>query len=243
MRVFTFDFDGTLVDSYSCLPKVYELIAERYGLPKNLFVKRAVELEDFYDSVGNFDRKSWWKTLFAEFGVVLGEEEMNDLLRFYWEKRAEMSRVIEGVEEILRFLKNSGKTLVILAGNDGQKSTKRTRVKRSGLAEYFDEILIVGEDVESRVDGVLLIAKKYGVELSEIVFVDDKPSAVNEVKSVLGDVIAVKVEFSGILKTAWEKECRADFFVKSLREFFDYHCGSLVNKLPKDECKRLKPLR
>jgi len=31
-KVFVFDFDGTLVDSYSCLPLVYEEIAEKLGL-------------------------------------------------------------------------------------------------------------------------------------------------------------------------------------------------------------------
>jgi len=51
-KVFAFDFDGTLVDSYSCLPSLYEHIAERLGLKgeiKEMFVEKAIKYEDEQD--------------------------------------------------------------------------------------------------------------------------------------------------------------------------------------------------
>ena len=218
MRIFAFDFDGTLVDSYSCLNRVYELIAEKLGLPKDEFVKRAIELEDFHDSIENYDRQSWWKELFSEFEVTLDEKGLNEILNFYWKKRAEMSEVAENCEVVLKSLRKSGKILAILAGNDGKKSVKRWRIEMSGLAVYFDEILIVGEDVESRVEGVQRLSEKYDADFREIVIVDDKPAAINEVKRTIRDVVAVKVEFRGILKRAWKGDSLADFSVKRIGE-------------------------
>lgn len=123
-KAFAFDFDGTLVDSYSCLPAIYRSIAKQIGLPREMigrFVKKAIEYEDMHDYLGNYDRKTWWPDLFAEFDIKHEEEFLDKLLKKFWEMRAEKSTVIEGCTEVLEVLKNKGFVLVIIAGNDGQK--------------------------------------------------------------------------------------------------------------------------
>jgi len=220
-KVFAFDFDGTLVDSYSCLPSLYEHIAGRLGLKgeiKKMFVKKAIKYEDEQDYLGNYDRKTWWPKLFAEFGIELDEQTLNELLREFWKKRAEESTVIEGSREVLEFLRRKGFVTVILAGNDGQKGVKRMRIKRSGLAEYFNEIIIVGEDVRDRAEAIKIIVEKYNVNPEEIVVIDDKPPMINEIRKKVKGVITVNIRFRGILKLGWKEHCNPDFKIDSISD-------------------------
>ena len=85
-RVFAFDFDGVLVDSYSCLPSVYSDIAGYIGLENSTekFVKRALKYEDEQDVMGNYNRKSWWPMLYEEFQVNVAQEKLDELLQIYW---------------------------------------------------------------------------------------------------------------------------------------------------------------
>ncbi len=218
--VFAFDFDGTLVDSYSCLPSVYGFIAEKLNLKGDKvkeFVKKAIAYEDLFDYIGNYDRKSWWNKLLAEFKVY--PENIDDLIRLYWIKRAEESVVFDGSREVLETLRDMGFVIILLCASDGMRSVKRMRVEMSGLIKYFDEILIVGENVRDRFEAVEFICEKYGVEPDEVVVVDDKPNVINEVKKL--GVKTVKVDFEGILKLAWSGECNPDFRVKRIDELKD----------------------
>ncbi|WP_290901284.1 HAD family hydrolase [Ferroglobus sp.] len=220
-KIFIFDFDGTLVDSYSCLPEIYKSIAVKVGLKGESvteFVKRALEYENLWDYLENYDRKSWWTMLFAEFNLKLDNKALEDLLRFYWVMRAEKSFVVENCAETLEVLKNKGKRLVIVAGNDGLKSIKRMRIKKSGLSKYFDEIFIVGEDAKNRVEAIKIVANKYNVNFGEIVFVDDKPSAINEVKNAVKDITAVRVKFKSAFKPASSEGYLCDFEIEKIND-------------------------
>ncbi len=221
-KVFVFDFDGTLVDSYSCLPSLYGYIAERLGLEgdiKKRFVERAMEYEDKQDHLGNYDRKTWWPKLFAEFDIEI--DWLDDLLKEFWEKRAEESRIIEGVKDVLEFIRGKGFIMIIVAGNDGQRSVKRMRIEKSGLAGYFEDILIVGEDVVDRAEAIELIMKKYNVKPEEIVIIDDKPSMINEIRKKVKGVTTVRVKFQGILKLAWVGHCKSNFEIDSICDLIE----------------------
>jgi len=97
-KVFVSDFDGVLVDSYSCLPSVYNHIAQYVGLENfaEKFVVRALRYEDEQDVVENYNRKSWWPMLFREFQVSVGQEKLDELVQIYWKERSERSKVIAG---------------------------------------------------------------------------------------------------------------------------------------------------
>ena len=213
MKCFAFDFDGVLVDSYSWLPSVYKKLAEYFGIENDEFVKEAIMLEDKYDAMEIFDKRIWWKDFFKKYGIM----NVNEAMQIYWDERIKESKIMENCVETLRWLKGKS-ILAIVAGDDGIKSMKRKRIEKSRLAEFFEEILIVNEDINSKLDGILYLMKKYGLKEKEIIFIDDKPMPINQVKNKLKDVITIKMEFQSILKEAWKGKCNADLKIKSLIE-------------------------
>lgn len=220
-EVFIFDFDGVLVDSYSCLPSLYNYIA-RYIRFKNIvkkFVKRALEYEDEQDAIGNYNRKSWWPTLFKEFQVYEDEEKLDELLKIFHEERVKQTKIIKGAMDVLKWLRNMEETLIILAGSDGQPSMKKRRIEKSGLMKFFKDIFILGEDVKDRKGGIKSIIKKYSISESQAVFIDDKPVPINEIYINFKDITTIKIEFKGILNLAWKKEkCMPTYTIKTIAE-------------------------
>ncbi len=50
---------------------------------------------------------------------------LDDLLEEFWKKKAEKTEILDGVIEVLGFLKGRGIVLVILAENDGKRGVKK----------------------------------------------------------------------------------------------------------------------
>jgi len=203
VKTLFFDFDGTLVDSYSCLPEVYRSIGSLFGLGTE-FVRRALKYEEIYDLKGGvFDRLKWWPRLFEEFGVELGKAELRKLLTRYWRLRANLSRPVKGCSDVLEYLRSRHK-LYILSGSDGLRGMKEWRIRKSGLSRFFLKTFIVGENVKSRREAIEYL-KTYG----DVIVVDDRPSVIREVK---GFARTVLFEFR------WKDSCNPDFRIRSLYE-------------------------
>ena len=49
-------------------------------------------------------------------------------------------------------------------------------------------------------------------------FFDDKPFAINEISENLPEIITVKVDFKGMLRSAWAQECIPTFKIKTIEE-------------------------
>lgn len=223
-RVFIFDFDGVLVDSYSCLPAIYRLIAEKLNIPESMieaFVDASISREDEEDYRMNYNRLSWWPELLDSFGVKLSYEELRRLAELYQMERIRRSKILPKVKEILDCLRDMGKILVIVAGSDGIRGEKKKRIEASGLAQYFNEIIIVGDNVPTREEAIRLVLNKYGVKQDEVVVIDDKPQPINTVKRAFPDIFAVRVNFETILRKAWIGDAMADATIGGLYELFD----------------------
>ncbi|MBA7690776.1 hypothetical protein ES703_99308 [subsurface metagenome] len=83
-KMFVLDFDGTLVDSYTCLPDVYTSIAKRVGLrgeTLSRFVNEMMRSEDQQDAQRNYDRHDWWPPVFEQFGIRISEKQLMSLVR------------------------------------------------------------------------------------------------------------------------------------------------------------------
>jgi len=219
-KLFILDFDGTLVDSYSCLPDVYASIARDVGLKEDAvskFVSAMIEGEDRNDALRNYHRHTWWPAVFGQFHIYVSEERLRQLVETYWRLRASQSRVINGVKETLMALKNWGVLAVVCAG-DGQYGSKRKRIGESGLGVFFDKIVVIGEGAENLTYAVASLTKEYGIDRSEVVVVDDKAFPINEISQSMNEVKTVKIEFDGILKSAWAQECTPTYRIGTIAE-------------------------
>lgn len=220
-KLVAFDFDGVLVDSYSCLPSVYNHIARYLGLENSTekFVERALKYEDEQDLVENYNRQSWWPLLYSEFEVSIDQKKLDELLQVYWKERSEQSKITPGTIEALKRLRDRGAALIVLAANDGQPHLKRRRVEKSGLSGFFNDIFIITDDIVDIEEGIRLVMKKYGVLEDQIAFINDRPPPINAINKSFKDIITIKVEFEGILKLAWNKEkCTPTYRIRRLSE-------------------------
>jgi len=209
IKLVAFDFDGTLVDSYSCLPGIYREIAAILKIEEaERFVSLAMEMEDLNDFIENYDRRSWWPSLFSNFNVSPDME----ILDLFTEERIRRTVRREGAVEVLMKLRD--RILVLLTGSDGIPSAKRKRIVRSGLLPYFDDVIIVGEDVRTRREAIERLSEKYSVKPGEIAVVDDKAGPLREVEGL--GVMAIRIRFRGPLTLAWR-----DVFPVEIEELDD----------------------
>jgi putative hydrolase of the HAD superfamily len=219
--VCVFDFDGVLIDSYSCLPLLYKSVAYYIGFKGNnvnKFIKRALEYEDEQDAEENYNRKSWWPLLFKEFEIYRNID-LHELLKNFEEERIKKSKILKNTVNTLKWLKEKGAKLIILASSDGTPNLKKRRIKESGLMEFFDEVFIVNEDIKNRKEGLKSILKRYKVSENQVIFIDDKPGPINEIQANFKDVMTIKMEFRGPLRLAWEKEkCMPTYKIKTINE-------------------------
>ena len=219
-KMFIFDFDGTLVDSYISLPDAYTSIAHYIGLQGDIvskFVNEMIKSEDQQDALRNYDRHRWWPVVFKQFNIHISEERLIQLIKIYWEQRTNRSKIIDKSEEILKSLKNRGILAIVCVG-DGKHGNKKERIQKSGLGRFFDEIIIVGEDVENLTQAVKLLIEKYNINRDEVVVFDDKPFPINEMSKNMKDITTVKIEFEGILKLAWAEKCTPAYRIRTINE-------------------------
>lgn len=221
-KLYITDVDGVLVDSYSCLYDTYVEVAKKIGLEESSidkFVSLAMRMEDLMDVSGNYDKSSWWPSLFSQFGINIEENMLTELILYFWKYRSKNSEVLPYVHDLLRFLRKSGLTLIILAGNDGKKGLKQKRIEDMGLEKYFDEILIVGDNVVNRKVAIKYLLRKYGVGYNNIIFVDDKPAPIREIEEFKG-ILTIRVMFRGPLKLAWEGGCNPTYEVRDTKDLY-----------------------
>jgi len=210
IKLVAFDFDGTLVDSYSCLPGIYREIAVILKIEEaGRFVSLAMEMEDLNDFIENYDRRSWWPFLFSNFNV---SPDIEAILNLFTEERIRRTVRREGAVEVLMKLRD--RILVLLTGSDGIPSEKRKRILESGLLPYFDDVIIVGEDVRTRREAIERLSEKYSVKPEEIAVVDDKAGPLMEVEGL--GIMAIRIRFRGPLTLAWR-----DVFPVEIEELDD----------------------
>jgi len=210
IKLVAFDFDGTLVDSYSCLPGIYREIAVILKIEEaGRFVSLAMEMEDLNDFIENYDRRSWRPFLFFNFNV---SPDIEAILNLFTEERIRRTVRREGAVEVLMKLRD--RILVLLTGSDGIPSEKRKRILESGLLPYFDDVIIVGEDVRTRREAIERLSEKYSVKPEEIAVVDDKAGPLMEVEGL--GIMAIRIRFRGPLTLAWR-----DVFPVEIEELDD----------------------
>lgn len=213
LKAIAFDFDGTLVDSYHMLPKLYLDIASKLNLETTLretFVKAMMAYEDINDFISNYNRLGWWPYAFKAMKIDIPLNKIEEIHNYFIERRIEETVTFPKVRDVLGAI---DKKLFIIAGTDGIPQLKRIRIERSNLASFFEKIMIIDEDVRSLTEAIKIISREYDISANEIAYVDDKPSRVIDASEIGLKTFLVK--FNGPLHLAWKN--KLDIALKKAR--------------------------
>lgn len=186
VKAIFFDFDGTLVDYYSVLDKAcnrasieLQRILKEKGASVDVkeLLNLVYNVEHRYSKTPLVNRDEWWKIILKELkiNITLSREELRSITLTYW---SEMMKAppYPNVEFTLNYLKSKGYKLGIITNTDGLPSMKRRRIKESGLMEFFDLIIVAGEDTEKQkpdVEPFIKAAKDLNLRPQECVMVGD----------------------------------------------------------------------
>ena len=173
LKVLAFDFDGTLVDSFTCITKILDTLMPKYGLTveeiKNL--KQSELYREIIFHPPSVKPENWCKRY-----LRLKNDEIRRLAEEFMEMRASMTIEFEDARVTLQTLMNRGYHLVMVTGDDGIPGLKRKRIERSNLGVYFKNIKISGEDCRSKAECLDQLKESLNVEPHEIMLIDDSPT-------------------------------------------------------------------
>lgn len=227
LKLVCFDFDQTIFDSgvgfsasYRVMANEIHKILDKQGIkieyPKILDGLHTKDEE--FNKTKFYDRDLWWNPILKHLNAKkeLSINECKKLTKLYWNKVIENSKPYPDTSEILEYLKNKY-ILALITDTDGQKGMKHLRIQKSNLSNYFDYILVPGEDtpeVKPNPEPFLKVAKmaKVAVSKDSCMMIGDKPFT--DIKG------AVNAGFSTvlILRSEWEIDPIPDYQIKELIE-------------------------
>ncbi|ADI31480.1 HAD family hydrolase [Staphylothermus hellenicus] len=189
-KLIIFDIDGVLIDSYSGIPIFYEkILPNMLGIDRD-YSRFLLYMEYIYDQAGTL-REEWWPKYFS-----INEETLTYLLARYWEIRTETSELEPGTRSVLKNLKSRGWIIGSVSYRDDIYGLKLWRIKNAGLHDLFEDIIVVGEDAPSRIEGIRILARKY--KPKTIVYVDDKIQNLYRILGKLENIVLVWYRYSWI---------------------------------------------
>ena len=185
-----FDFDGTLIDSYTkrkiahlevCKFLSNYLNKRELEIDQKMMLELISKIEIEMSDGREWNRDVWWKEVLKRclgINIQVPSTVLTDASLIYWNTINERSFLYPGVKIFLRTLKQKGTLLGLLSDTDGLKGMKSKRIVDSGLSEFFDAILIAGEDtkeVKPHKQPFVKIAKLLGTPPEKCIFIGDNP--------------------------------------------------------------------
>jgi FMN phosphatase YigB (HAD superfamily) len=188
--IISLDYDGTLIDSYTIIPLIYEKIREELNLYEG-FTEAMLAVEDLGDYFGIFERGKWIRFLI--------KDNPDEIIEYYWKIRTENQIILPGTLEFLEKYKN--KDLYLVTSKDDTKDIKIKRIKKTNLDKYFKDILIYGTEEFKTIIDVFEYLKDID---NDIVYIDDKNTNLYQIKNKLNIKLFKRVYYPPYpLKLAW----------------------------------------
>lgn len=188
--IISLDYDGTLVDSYSIIPLIYEKIREELNLYEG-FTEAMLAVEDLGDYFGIFERGKWIRFLI--------KDNPDEIIEYYWKIRTENQMILAGTIEFLEKYKNND--LYLVTSKDDTKDIKIKRIKKTNLDKYFKDILLYGTDEFKTIIDVF----EYLIDIDkDIIYIDDKNTNLYQIKNKLNIKLFKRIYYPPYpLKLAW----------------------------------------
>jgi FMN phosphatase YigB (HAD superfamily) len=188
--IISLDYDGTLVDSYTVIPLIYEKIREELNLYEG-FTEAMLSVEDLGDYFGIFERGKWIRFLI--------KDSPDEIIEYYWKIRTENQIILPGTIEFLEKYKN--KDLYLVTSKDDTKDIKIKRIKKTNLEKYFKDILIYGTEEFKTIIDVF----EYLIDIDkDIIYIDDKNTNLYQIKNKLNIKLFKRIYYPPYpLKLAW----------------------------------------
>ena len=188
--IISLDYDGTLVDSYTVIPLIYEKIREELNLYQG-FTEAMLAVEDLGDYFGIFERGKWIRFLI--------KDSPDEIIEYYWKIRIENQIILPGTIEFLEKYKNND--LYLVTSKDDTKDIKIKRIKKTNLEKYFKDILIYGADEFKTIIDVF----EYLIDIDkDIIYIDDKNTNLYQIKNKLNIKLFKRIYYPPYpLKLAW----------------------------------------
>jgi putative hydrolase of the HAD superfamily len=184
-----FDFDGTLVESHPRRNVAHLKVCE--SLLNYLNVQGSIKREVLLNLISQmeiemnekhiYDRTLWWQEAVKRYfskDISISEDTLNDLTSIYWQAVSDESKLFSGVEDLLTSLRQKGIKLGLMSDTDGLKGMKAKRIEDAGLVDFFDHILVPGEDTpetKPSTQPFIKMCEKLGVAPENSVHIGDNP--------------------------------------------------------------------
>ena len=186
-----FDFDGTLVDSYTFrrlvhfqVSKILVSYEREHGLDANIEVMVAIlsDVEKEMTTKMVYDREVWFSEAVkrdSKQSLKVPNNILVEAVRSYWNTIIKLSFTYPGAVDILVSLKKKNAHLGLVSDTDGLEGMKHRRLKLSGIENFFNAIVISGEDTkEVKPDKApfIRVCELLSVSPDNCVYIGDNPN-------------------------------------------------------------------
>jgi HAD superfamily hydrolase (TIGR01549 family) len=186
-----FDFDGTLVDSYTFRSLVHFQVSKilvgyekEQGLDADIEVMASIlyDIEKEMTTKMAYDREAWFSEAVkrdSKQTLKVPKNVLVEAVRSYWNSIIKLSFPYPGAVDALVSLKKKSARLGLVSDTDGLEGMKRRRLKLSGIENFFGATVISGEDTkEVKPDKApfIRVCKLLGVSPEYCVYIGDNPN-------------------------------------------------------------------
>ncbi len=207
---YTFDFDGTLVDSIECFKAEVINLYEKYNLPYGpdiLAVINHMGLEQLAEYMHNLGASASAKEIY---------NELIDALADSYKKEITLK---PNVKECLEYMRSKGMKLNILTAN--LHSITDGCLERLGVYDLFENVWTIEDFGLEKSNPKIFaeIAQRLGVSAGEIVHIDDSSKVIQTAKSVGLKTIGVYDEAGNEQRESFEGF--VDMFIMDFKELLN----------------------
>lgn len=201
------DFDDTIFNTHRLFNESVKIF-ERFGFTEK-------EFQDAYqkckEKVGDFDLEIIANLIFGFNNLKPDKKKIKEEMNILFGRASDFV-----YSDFFSFINNFNKKDLILL-SFGTTDFQGMKIENSGIASYFQEVIITQEDKTKNLKNILQQSQDDKNEDERIFFIDDKAEQIDKVKKELPQIITMKMERpqGGHLKT---KSKLTDYVVRDLDE-------------------------